>query len=200
MQLDLIYKDRDTEQDNAKSEKDHSAFTEAPDEEEYAFRLFSTRSGQSQASKNQPPKIRIRSPETVSCDPGFVQSWRPEGYYFSKHSDTLREQYKAIAIEGEDVLNEAQAKWVRELHDRTVVMFTPLLTADLLAGLRTTMASHYSVYKAIQAVKRDDDRCTSRGDWEAETKWQEEKNFHQGEDAGPERQRGEVEAGRIPQK
>lgn len=114
LQLDLIYKDEKPELDDALPEKDLPATNgavEAPDEEAYDFRLFSAKSGKSQGSKDQLPKIRIASPEPTSRDPGFVQPKRPEEFYLAEHSRGRWEQYKAVAIKGEDVLKEAQVRW-----------------------------------------------------------------------------------------
>ncbi|KAL9029432.1 MAG: hypothetical protein Q9196_002326 [Gyalolechia fulgens] len=114
VQLDLVYEDDPPGLDNGKPEKDSTAATgaiEEPDEEAYHFRLFSARPGRRQGSGDEPPKVCIRSPEPVTRDPGFVQPRRPDGYYFSRHGEAGREQYKAVAIEGERVLEEARVKW-----------------------------------------------------------------------------------------
>lgn len=149
LQLDLVYKNNKTELDNGKPGKDNSAATgaiEELDEEAYEFRLFSTKPGKPQASRDQPSKVRIWSPEPVTREPGFVHPRRPEVYNFSGPGEIARSQYEAAAIEGEDILKEARVKWVRELHYYLVVMFTALLTTIFPAGLRITMASHDSDY------------------------------------------------------
>ncbi|KAI4168471.1 MAG: hypothetical protein LQ343_006358 [Gyalolechia ehrenbergii] len=114
LQLDLVYKNNKTELDNGKPGKDNSAATgaiEELDEEAYEFRLFSTKPGKPQASRDQPSKVRIWSPEPVTREPGFVHPRRPEVYNFSGPGEIARSQYEAAAIEGEDILKEARVKW-----------------------------------------------------------------------------------------
>ncbi|KAL8693934.1 MAG: hypothetical protein Q9218_001348 [Villophora microphyllina] len=109
-QLDHVYK-FDT---NEEAKEPTPAVVNEPVEEEYDFKLFSSKT-RNDAGGTTPslPKVLLRSPSPESGGPGFVRPQRPEGHYFTGHRTTEeKKRFQDVAIEGGDVLKESQSRWL----------------------------------------------------------------------------------------
>ena len=81
----------------------------------YSFRLFSKKATPQHASATGEvyQTINLRSPTPPSTCPGFVVQHRPATYYFAgPSSPKIREQYRQAALNEEEIIKNAQAKWV----------------------------------------------------------------------------------------
>ena len=83
----------------------------------FEFRLFSRPTWNPVPSNETavaPVRIDIRSPSPDIREIGFLEPRRPDDYYFTNgSSEQERKQYQSVAVSGEDILRQTEARWVR---------------------------------------------------------------------------------------
>lgn len=82
------------------------------EEDELEFRLFAPDTGKLTTQDARTQVIRIRSPTPEDTDPGFINPYRKQSFFFAGVPSAIQaEQYALAAVSGHDIVERSRSYW-----------------------------------------------------------------------------------------